>query len=91
MMSEFQHPAILDWFDRRTLGPSNPRPFTVDARLPADLKRDKGPAPKRMPSCPERTNDHRRDVSVRLDEPAAGRFDQEVIERPPMAGAMKGP
>ena len=41
-MSEFQNPALLDWFDRRTFGAQNPGPFTSNASLLADLKRDKG-------------------------------------------------
>jgi glucosyl-3-phosphoglycerate synthase len=42
MSSEFQHPEILDWFDRRTFGPSNPGPFPADPDLLADVKRKKG-------------------------------------------------
>ena len=42
MRSEFQHPEILDWFDRRTFGPSNPGPFKPDAGLLAELKREAG-------------------------------------------------
>jgi len=42
MRSEFQHPEILDWFDRRTFGPSNPGPFMLDPGLLAELKRESG-------------------------------------------------
>jgi len=38
MRSEFQHPEILDWFDRRIFGPSNPGPFKPDPGLLAELK-----------------------------------------------------
>jgi glucosyl-3-phosphoglycerate synthase len=41
-MSEFQHPEVLDWFDRRTFGGLHPGPFTTDASRLADLKREKG-------------------------------------------------
>lgn len=41
-MSEFQHLEVLDWFDRRTFGGPNPRPFTTGAYRLADLKREKG-------------------------------------------------
>jgi hypothetical protein len=42
MRSEFQHPEILDWFDRRTFGPSNPGPFMPDPGQLAELKRESG-------------------------------------------------
>jgi Glycosyl transferase family 2 len=41
-MSEFQHPEVLDWFDRRTFTGPNPGPFTTDANRLAELKREKG-------------------------------------------------
>ena len=42
MRSEFQHPEILDWFDRRTFGPSKPGPFKPDPGPLAELKRKSG-------------------------------------------------
>ena len=40
-MSEFQHPEVLDWFDRRTFTGPHPGPFTTDANRLAELKREK--------------------------------------------------
>ena len=42
MASDFQHPEVLEWFDRRTFGPSKPGPFTPDPQLIGELKRERG-------------------------------------------------
>ena len=48
-MSEFQHPEVLNWFERRTFGGPNPRPFSTDANRLVDLKREKGLRPSVSP------------------------------------------
>ncbi len=97
MRSEFQHPEILDWFDRRTFGPSNPGPFMPDPGLLAEVKRESG---LRVSVCLPALNEQTtggwteprvrmgRDLMPRENRPLAVRFDQEIIERPAMANTF---
>jgi len=102
MRSEFQHPEILDWFDRRTFGPSNPGPFMPDPGQLAELKRESG---KRvsvsLPTLNEQTTIAARAYQTHGGPlmpssspfprrgPLAVRFDQEIIERPAMANFLQ--
>jgi hypothetical protein len=56
MRSEFQHLEILDWFDRRTFGPSNPGPFKPGPGLLAEVKRELG---LRVSVCPPALSEKR--------------------------------
>ena len=94
MRSEFQHPEILDWFDRRTFGPSNPGPFMLDPGRLAELKRESGlrvsvclPAPNEQTTrgWPEPRVQMGRDVMPQENGPVAVRFDHEIIGTTAMA------